>query len=170
MESMKAMVIRLKKQVPVDANWRRRQCGWGEGTATKPVLVDVECFRFMVSFENYIGRKTFQIYGGRLDAGAPPLFCANWASRRAARAARSRPPRRDLAYWHGFSAVVHRLQKGRLPSHFRWRDRQGRQASDERATRVCCADMKIKGSLLGHRRRDIERTGRVDACEPDLEA
>ncbi|CAH0047632.1 unnamed protein product [Clonostachys solani] len=65
MENMKAIVIRLKKQVPVDVNWRRRQCGWGEGTALKPVLVDVECFLAMVGLENYIGRKTFQIYGER---------------------------------------------------------------------------------------------------------
>lgn len=112
------------------------------------------------------------LVGGRLDADVVLLFCANWASRRAARAARSRPPRRDLAYWHGFPAEVHRLQNGRLPSHFRWRERQGRQASDERATRVCCADMIIKGSLPGYRRRDIGQTGRVgrvDACGSGLE-
>lgn len=68
--------------------------------------------------------------------------------RLSARAARSSPPRRDGAYWHCLATSRHRLHCGRVASHFRWRERHGRQAREERVAPRGC-DVAVLIAFMG---------------------
>lgn len=68
--------------------------------------------------------------------------------RLSARAARSSPPRRDGAYWHSLATSRHRLHCGRVASHFKWRERHGRQAREDRVFPRAC-DVAVLVAFMG---------------------
>lgn len=84
----------------------------------------------------------------RVDFAADVLSAKASRLRLSARAARSNPPRRDGAYWHCLATSRQRLHCGLVASHFRWRERHGRQAREERvAPRACDVDELV--SFIG---------------------